>query len=430
MFFSKIKKISVYLLSLLGAAAVGLQNYMAIMSLGASIGSAALAASKAGLGALQGIAIAFGGVCGGVVNLFINMGLLKKFFKRFKPKKAGAPENEKKPLTGWQSFSYWFGSAIFVCTGILFGLTAFAFGSVGALAALSIAAGILVAGIMTIQELETWLERFDDIEEETEPKSFYQLFIDWKNSLTTGKVMGILIAIGNTIALSLLFTLGLATFLTGVGAPLLPALISAFVVAFTAGAFTEFYFYHNFLGKFCENISAKWAAFKNSAWPVLGAICSGINAAVNGVLTYVGIIMLVALLAGTGVAMPPVGVIIAGAVVAAIFATVASFILGIDFWTDNKYIKKIKEYFTSKPVDDKKNDEAPSSSCAILTATHTDAKAVTIEPPASKPAPAPAPGKSSFDPMTVHKLSLLATSTLTPKQTVKYQPHPPMRACA
>lgn len=328
-------KFFTYFLATLGALGIALQNYMAIIAIPNAI-SAAATVSNAVMGALHGVGVALGGLCGGLVNFFINIGLLESFLERVTGKK-------KRPnLKGFKWFSYWFGSAVFVCTGVLFGLTAVAFGPAGPLAALAIAAGVFVAVIMTIQELETWLQRFDDPETHVK-KPIKQIFLEWKKSLTKGKVIGFLIAVGNVLALSLLFTMGLATVLSGVGLPALPALIVAFSIAFTAGAFTEFYFYHNFLSKFCDKFKEKWQAFKASKWPVVGVVCITTNAVVNTVLTYVGIIMITGLLIAAGVAAPPLGAMIAIAAVSALCAGIASFVLGMDFWTNN--ITKITNFF-------------------------------------------------------------------------------------
>lgn len=365
---NKVKKIGIYVASLLGAAGTALQNYMAVMTLFQAI---AQGASKATWAALHGIAIALGGACTGLVNLCINIGLLESFLERVTNKKI--PD-----LKGWQRFRYWFGSSIFVVTGILFGLTALAFGPIGALAAIGIAAGFFVSVIMVIQELETWLESFDNLGPK---KSLKQIFIEWKNSLTKGKVLGIVIAIGNVVALSLLFTLGLATFLTGVGVPALPALIIGLCVAFTGGAFTEFYFYNRFLSTFCEKIKEKWHAFKETTFPVFGAAAGIINAIVNGVLSYTGIMMITGLLTAASIAVPPLGVMIAIAATAAVFAATASFILGADFWISNS--KKIIGYFKKeKEIPLLADDQLSLSSTASLKKNH----GINITPPSDIPA--------------------------------------------
>lgn len=343
-----LKKMGIYTVSTLGALGIVVQNFMAVSSLVKDVMSASFAASKAGLGLSYGIAATLGGMCSGLVNLFINVDLLKSFYKRLTKKKR--PE-----LKGWEKFRYWAGSSVFVITGILFGLTAIAFGPVGVLAAIGIASGIFVAVIMMIQELETWLESFDD-KKNKEPKTIKELFFEWKASLTKGKVLGVVIAIGNVVALSLLFTVGLASFLMSAGVAALPALIVGAVVAFTGGAFTEFYFYNRFLSEFCHSISDKWQKIKNSKYYGLGIAAASLNAIVGGVLSYVGIMMLPAILIAAGVAVPPLGVLMAVAIVASIFAAAASFVLGVDFWQRTQQKPKdndIKEM--EKPLLDTKS---------------------------------------------------------------------------
>jgi hypothetical protein len=350
-FKEKLAKGIIRVLAFFGAAGVGLQNYMAVTALLQGISNGAIAMTKVGLGIMHSIAIAFGGICGGLVNLFLNIELLESFWERITKKNKPA-DAAPVVLSGWQKFSYWFGSGLFVITGVLYGLTAFAFGPVGVLAALGIASGILVAGIMTIQELETWLQGFDKMDEKKN-LTLKQRWLEWKNAVTKGKVVGSVIAIGNVVALSLLMTLGMATFLMGVGVAALPALIVGLAVAFTIGAFTEYYFYNKFLSEFCDKIKARWTTFKEETkYPVMGAVCCSINALVNGALTYVGVTMIAALLASASIAVPPVGIIIAVAVTVAVFAAAASFILGLDFWTRN-----MKKPAIAAPANVKQDDE-------------------------------------------------------------------------
>lgn len=321
-----VKKLGTYAVSLLGAAGTGLQNYVAVFALIKSMATGVTALTKTSLGLMHGVAILLGGVCSGLVNFFINVDLLENFMKRLT--KKSMPK-----LSGWRKFSYWAGIAVFVTTGVLFGLTAFAFGSIGVLGAVSVVAGVFVALIMMIQELETWLERFDN--PEVKKGSWWQQTKEWVRSLNKGKVFGIVIAMGNVLGLSLLFALGLTSFLTGVGVAAWPATIIGLTVAFTGGAFTEFYFYNRFLLSFCSKLHDNWQRFLASKYSPLGLVCGVINALVNGALSYVGISMLVPLLAAAGLAVPPVGVVIAVAVAASACVALASFILGMDFWERN-----------------------------------------------------------------------------------------------
>ena len=326
-----LKKSISYLVSFLGAAGTALQNYMAVAALIKDLLNASFAASKAGLGIIHGVAIGLGALCSGLVNFFINLELLESFWLRITTKPI--PK-----LKGWKKFQYWAGCIVFVVTGILFGLTAFAFGPIGALAAISIAAGIFVAIIMTIQELETWLMSFDPKENEAETN-----VEPAPSSPNAGKIMGHVIALGNVLALSLLFAFGLATFLISiVGLPALPAVLIGFGFAFSFGAFTEFYFYNYFISSFCEKLQTMWIEFWNSKNSPLGLVASTINALVNGVLAYVGIMAITTLLTAASIALPPVGIIIAIAATAAVFAGLASFFLAIDFWKQKNKVEEPK----------------------------------------------------------------------------------------
>ncbi len=367
----KVKTFFSYVFSGLGGLGIALQNTMAVGQLINTISNGTLALTAAGQAIMNGVAIAVGGLCSGIMNFLINVPLLKGFFDRLSNLRFGSKLKGWEKLSTWQKFTYWAGIAIFITSGIMLGLTAFAFGPIGVLAAIGIAAGILVALISTVQELETWLERFDETEEDkkkaeeeaAETKDFTpeqleeykkkkaaklaeeeeaeakltlkQRFIRWKDSITKEKIIGAILTIGNVVALSLLMAMGVAAFLSGVGVPALPALIAGLGIAFTAGAFTEYYFYSKFLSDFCTKFKAKWQAFKESKYWGLGLACVTTNAVVTGVLTYVGITMIAGLILAAGVAAPPLGIVIAVAALAAIFAATASFLLGLDFWSKN-----------------------------------------------------------------------------------------------
>lgn len=348
-----LKKPLVGLVSLLGALGIGLQNYMAVLDLLKVLLQGSIAVSKTSKVFLHLFAVALGSVCSSFVNLFINIGLLESFLQRLTQK-------EIPKLKAWQKFQYWFGSSIFILTGILFGLTAFAFGPLGPLAVLSITAGIFVAIIMMIQELETWLAGFDDTS--SEKKSFSQLFHEWVKTLSLGKLIGHIITLGNVIALSLLFTLGLANFLIGLGLPLTTALVVGFCCAFTVGAFTEFYFYNWFLAPYCDKFSEKWQQFWQSKFSPLGLLMSTINGMVNAVLSYVGILMVAGLIATAGITLPMLPVMIVAASLS-VFSGLASFILGLDFWEANskKLFSLNKEIPTTTTLD-----KAPTSTGAIV----------------------------------------------------------------
>lgn len=318
-----VKKHLSYMVAGLGAIGGALQNYIAVEMFVRAMLTSVTTVSHWLSGLTHALAIGAGGVCSGMVNYFINLDLLEGFLERITSDKS-SPE-----LSTWQKWLYFSGIFVFSVTGVLFGLTAFTFSAATPLSILGLASGLFVALIMTIQEIETWLQGFDDADDKS---TLYDLFIQWTASLTMGKLCGHIIAAGNVLALSLLFTFGLAEVLTMASVAAFPAFIIGLSVAFTFGAFTEFYFYNFFLAKFCDQMATKWEAMKNSQHASFGFLCIGTNAFVNAALTYSGVGLLTTALATAGIACPPVGVIIALSVVCAFFAGSASMILGMDFW--------------------------------------------------------------------------------------------------
>ena len=395
-------KLVTYLLAFLAAAGSSLQHFEGVSSFLGQYATLFLNGSG-----ILGLSLATGGVMSGLINLSINFECLEDFIDRV--------FNKPFPkLRGWRGFRYWLGSGVFLITGVLFGATAVAFGSVGALAGIALAAGIFVSILMLIQELETWLKSFDDnspelvkelsiwltsaqendfdtqlqiwVTEKSAAKlnakaklieelnallkkdgtaitkaslekwlkdfnaksSLWSAFKKYWMELTPGKAVGLIITLVNVFALSLLFTMGVATFLTGFGVPLLPALIAGFAIGFTGGAFTEFYFYNAFLSDFFSNVSKKWSDFKNEKnatskiidipWKVIGVAGVTVNALVNVALTYTGIVLLNTLMLSAGLSIIPLPVIF----VAAAFAGLASFALCSDFWIRNS--KTILKY--------------------------------------------------------------------------------------
>ena len=339
----------IILFSLLGAAGTALQNYQGFFSFLGGI-------TRFSSGLCQGLAVTLGGVCSGIINLCINIELLNDFIKRCYPtskeeqlKKEERIKHHKK-FTFWQKLQYYLGSVIFIITGILFGLTALSFGSIGALAIIGIAAGIFVSIIMMIQELETWLKAFDPPDNHSalnyppsalrapspaRGEGIYSTKSPQRGKGLNKKGMlywvGSIIALGNVLALSLLFTLGLAGFLITLGSPPFAAVIAGLSIAFTIGSFTEFYFYNFFLAEFCEKISEKWEKLCATTSPVLGILSITVNGLVNGALCYSGVLLLNPLFIAAGLAVPSIAL----AIVAAVFGGLASLLLGADFWIRN-----------------------------------------------------------------------------------------------
>lgn len=312
-----------YSISALGALGGALQNYIAVDIFLRGLLSGAAPLSQLLSGFIQSVAVGAGGVCSGMVNFYINVGLLDKFIDRMTHDSACGE------LDGWNEFMYYAGIFVFAVTGVLFGATAFTFGITSPLSALAVASGVFVAIIMTIQEVETWLQSFDHT---SSNKSVYELFTNWMETLTFGKACGHIIAAGNVIALSVLFTLGLAEVLITLQVAAFTAFVIGLTTAFTFGAFTEFYFYNFFLADFCADFSENWELMKETPNAALGFVCVSINAFVNAALTYSGVGLMTGLLTLAGVALPPVAVIVALSAISAFFAGSASFILGLDFW--------------------------------------------------------------------------------------------------
>jgi hypothetical protein len=321
----KNKKGLAYFIAVLGALGGALQNYIAVNLFLKGIVGGALSLSHIFAGFRQVMALGFGGVCSGMVNFFINVDLLEGFLERLTRNKPGTP------LQGWVKFSYYAGIFVFVVTGLLFGMTAFTLGMATPMAAFAVVSGVFVAIIMTIQEVETWLQGFDDPKTPAK-RNLRDMFLEWKSSLTPGTMLGHVIAAGNVVALSLLFTLGLAEVLIALQVAALPALIIGISISFTFGAFTEFYFYNFFLAKFCDQLIKNWHAMKATVYAPFGLFFIASNAVVNAALTYSGVGLLTGLLVATGIGLPPVGIIIVLGAVSAFFSGSASLLLGMDFW--------------------------------------------------------------------------------------------------
>lgn len=98
-----------------------------------------------------------GGICSTAVNFFLNLELLEDFWQRL---------TGEKPFPHFSDAStqakYWLGIIVFLISGVLTALTAFAIGATGGLAIVAIIAGLMVSLVTIPQELETWLASFDD----------------------------------------------------------------------------------------------------------------------------------------------------------------------------------------------------------------------------------------------------------------------------
>ena len=315
----------------LGAFGVVLQNYPAI-----DIALKGLLANGFSISKLSQAMVQVSSLSScGMVNFWMNVELLDGFFKRLN----STNEYQYKSLTTWQQMQYFGGILIFVITGILYGLMAFTFAMEGPLATLSIAAGVFVAGIMTIQEVETWLSSYDNPNDTIEePLTNTQQF---------GKFVGHLIALGNVVALSLLFSLSLAEGLRILNVAALPALIIGLSVSFTFGAFTEYYFYNFYLANFCKNFDEKLTSMAQCPNAAIGMACVTTNALVNAALTYAGFDLLQGILIAASITLPPASAITMLAITTAFFAGSASLILGMDFWIRQNNAKIVDDKVVS-----------------------------------------------------------------------------------
>lgn len=319
----------------LGAFGTALQNYPAVVLFINSMTKNMIPVTQASTIATHAASLATGGLCSGMVNFGMNVKLLEDFSKRLKKEKhAKKWQWERLGLNTKEKAIYLGGILVFMVTGILFGLMAFTFAMEGPLAILSIAAGIFVAAIMTIQEIETWLQSYDKMEKAQKllKRGIITVEPPLSNVEKFGQACGHMIAIGNVFALSLLFSLSLASALITFHMTALPALITGFLFGFSFGAITEYYFYKTYLSDFCKNIKQNLNDMINipNAW--FGVLCITTNALVNAALTYAGVEMLTGLLLAASIALPSTAAMIALATVCAFFAGTASLILGTAFW--------------------------------------------------------------------------------------------------
>jgi hypothetical protein len=212
-----------------------------------------------------------------------------------------------------------------------------------------------LSSLETIETLKKDIE--EQIKKEQAARSVLSSLANWLKNLSFGKLVGLILSLANTMALSLMLTIGLTTFLSYVGVPALPALITGFSVAFTAGAYSEFYFYHYFLSDFCDQIQEKWKDLMERPNPLLGIFVVAINAGVTGAIAYFCVQILEHLFVAAGVSVPS---LLPLAWVSAVSSGVASFLLGSSFWIDTAERFAQWAGIGSSPVKEKseKQDEA------------------------------------------------------------------------
>lgn len=417
----------VLVLAFLGAAGVGFQNYSALYEV------LFISLHLSPLGSFV-IALVAAGICSTLVNFCLNGDLLYGFYQRMMKKPFPA-------LSEGGKVKYWLGVGVFIVTGLLFGFMAFSVVTAGGLAALdwvgivSIVAGVFVSVITIVQELETWLEGFDNpiaieiykkwqkLEQDKKDElkvdkvieslserldtfgekthepldhaplenkrneiigkleklkgqkkdqviaqlkafqteaEYFAIQPSWRNVLKNkweqfkknriGYAAGFITSVLNVMGLSLLFTIGLAPVLIQLGVAALPAIIVGFSLAFTAGAFTEFYFYQGFLTDFCSRVTERWKKLLNSpAWGA-GISAALINGAVNAVLAYFGVTLILGpLLESIGVVIPS---LLTLGIISAIFVGLASIILGTNFYI--VFTRKVAGWLGFEINDDEK----------------------------------------------------------------------------
>ncbi|NCT57036.1 MAG: hypothetical protein GW760_04910 [Legionella sp.] len=310
-----------YAVAGLGALGVAVQNYQAVESFLKSV----LPLSYHGSYAMQAAAVGAGGLCSGLVNFKMNMDLLGDFSARWQYQDyeayIAAGYFDYKNATSLEQAKYLGGSFIVIGTGVLFGLMAFTFAMGSPLAMVSVALGLFVTIITMIQELEAWLAAWDPKNGPT--TGLPQSFSEW---------CGYMIAVGNVLAFSLMFTLSLAQTLILFHVAAVPALAIGAAVSFLFGGFTEYNFYAPYLTKLCGQFGEKWQEMMASDRALVGLLCMSVNALVNAALTYATLELLTALMVSASIALPPVAVVTVLSVALTVFAGSASFLLGMNFW--------------------------------------------------------------------------------------------------
>lgn len=358
--------------SFLGAVGTGIQNYMGSVQFIQYFMGQAYSLSDAGVGIAHSCAAALGGASSIFVNYLLNVELIRDFIFRLKRLRLRSLQRHydeqvarleelkqnqlraqadierieaylagrkliidrlqaelgaenviglKSGLTGWKKVMCWIGIGLFIVSGLLYGLMAVAVAPQGVLAILGIIAGALVTPIQTIQEIEVWVGWLDPMRASEASRS---------SKLAKG--VGIGFSIATVVVLSTLFTLGIASFLMSFGVAALPAVIAGAAVAFSVGAFTEFFFYAPYLMSFCGDVSKTIQEFKASKKPLLGLLIVGLNAAANGVMAGFAIGLLIGVIVAAGAAVPPFGGVLAVAILGGVIAAAASFMLGTKFW--------------------------------------------------------------------------------------------------
>ncbi len=135
-------------------------------------------------------------------------------------------------------------------------------------------------------------------------------------------------------------TLGLAQCLMALNCSIGLSLCIGASIAFSIGAFAEYFFYKDYLSNFCANIKEKLSLMTQSQNAGLGIFCVLTNGLVNSALVYAGIQLLLDMVATAGFLSTSSFIIPLATIGFTIFAGTASVILGMDFWI-SRNTKKI-----------------------------------------------------------------------------------------
>jgi len=130
----------------------------------------------------------------------------------------------------------------------------------------------------------------------------------------------------------MLFTLALAQCLLLLNCSLALSLGIGASIAFTFGAFTEYFFYKDYLTDFCQNIQKHLSHNTNSCNNLFGLLTAMVNGLVNAALAYAGIDLLFQMIYSSGLSwIPTIAPVVT--IVLSLFAGTASLILGFNFWS-------------------------------------------------------------------------------------------------
>ena len=252
--------------------------------------------------------------CNALINFHMGFDLFRNFFRRLFENRNTRPTVE---MSTRDKFKYWCGLTLIVINIVLFGCAGFVLaltmGCSPAFTVLAVTTGLIGALLNGIQEIETWLEKFEN---KKDKQKSYTL----QKSVPANCIGGFL-AFLIAASVSAFLTTGLIGAFAACGFGTLP-LLGAAAIACTIGGSTIFMYYNQYLPKFFGRIRSQCEKFKNSS--LTHKISVVINAIATGASSYTGLLLLSAL-----IAVPCPLVILAGAV-----GLIGSLALGIYFLPD------------------------------------------------------------------------------------------------